>query len=566
MNSSQNSRRWLAKSDKQPTTMAEIHKLLLVNRGVSDEPSFFSPRSPVEMQLGEVGIDEAQVTVALDRIEQARQQQESVLVFGDYDVDGITATAVMWEALQAIGITAQPFIPHREKHGYGLSTRAVDEVLAGASRPSLIITADNGIVAHASLTRLAEAGVDVIVSDHHQPEDAGYPPALAVVHSTKLCGCTVAWFLAQAIKRRFLDDYDPSTDTKLGLDLTVLATVADQVPLLGANRSFVVHGLPALRRSERVGLQSLMTWANVAPSTITTTTINFGLAPRLNAMGRLAHGLDALRLLCTTNRDRARQLTQVISDMNSRRQELTAQWLTTARLAAEAQAAERVLVVASTEYHEGVIGLLAGRLMEEYAKPTIVIAVGESTAKASARSISQVNVVELIRQVRHDLLEVGGHPMAAGFSLEVSKIKIVTDQLHTLARERVQPEWLVPGLELEAYLPADLVTAELADEVATFEPFGAGNPQPVFGWQKLALTKVETFGSDKQHLRLKLAVPTQSQPVTALAWGKADLAEELKAGNQIDVAAALEWNEWQGRQSLQLMIKDLRLSRLGEHL
>lgn len=566
MNSSQNSRRWLAKSDKQPTTMAEIHKLLLVNRGVSDEPSFFSPRSPVEMQLGEVGIDEAQVTVALDRIEQARQQQESVLVFGDYDVDGITATAVMWEALQAIGITAQPFIPHREKHGYGLSTRAVDEVLAGASRPSLIITVDNGIVAHASLTRLAEAGVDVIVSDHHQPEDAGYPPALAVVHSTKLCGCTVAWFLAQAIKRRFLDDYDPSTDTKLGLDLTVLATVADQVPLLGANRSFVVHGLPALRRSERVGLQSLMTWANVAPSTITTTTINFGLAPRLNAMGRLAHGLDALRLLCTTNRDRARQLTQVISDMNSRRQELTAQWLTTARLAAEAQAAERVLVVASTEYHEGVIGLLAGRLMEEYAKPTIVIAVGESTAKASARSISQVNVVELIRQVRHDLLEVGGHPMAAGFSLEVSKIKIVTDQLHTLARERVQPEWLVPGLELEAYLPADLVTAELADEVATFEPFGAGNPQPVFGWQKLALTKVETFGSDKQHLRLKLAVPTQSQPVTALAWGKADLAEELKAGNQIDVAAALEWNEWQGRQSLQLMVKDLRLSRLGEHL
>lgn len=566
MNSSQNSRRWLAKSDKQPTTMTEIHKLLLVNRGVSDEPSFFSPRSPVEMQLGEVGIDEAQVTVALDRIEQARQQQEPVLVFGDYDVDGITATAVMWEALQAIGITAQPFIPHREKHGYGLSTRAVDEVLAGVSRPSLIITVDNGIVAHASLTRLAEAGVDVIVSDHHQPEDAGYPPALAVVHSTKLCGCTVAWFLAQAIKRRFLDDYDPSTDTKLGLDLTVLATVADQVPLLGANRSFVVHGLPALRRSERVGLQSLMTWANVAPSTITTTTINFGLAPRLNAMGRLAHGLDALRLLCTTNRDRARQLTQVISDMNSRRQELTAQWLITARLAAEAQAAERVLVVASTEYHEGVIGLLAGRLMEEYAKPTIVIAVGESTAKASARSISQVNVVELIRQVRHDLLEVGGHPMAAGFSLEVSKIEIVTNQLHTLARERVRPEWLVPSLELEAYLPADLVTAELADEIATFEPFGVGNPQPVFGWQKLTLTKVETFGSDKQHLRLKLSVPTQSQPVTALAWGQAGLADKLAAGEEIDLAAALEWNEWQGRQSLQLMVKDLRLSRLGEHL
>src|SRR5258708_712931 len=249
---------------------------------------------------------------AVARILEARDKKQDVFLFGDYDADGVSATAILWEGLQSIGVVARPFIPHRSKNGYGLSVKTLESVLAG-KRPDLLITVDNGIVAHDAFRMLKELKIDAILTDHHSREKK-VPDALAVIHTTQLCGSTVAWFLARELSK---------TAARDSLDLTAIATIADQMPLSGVNRSFVKFGLEALRRTRRVGLQLLIAKAGLEPTQLNVSAINYGIAPRINAMGRLKHGMDALRLICTKNMQRADQLVKELNETNVSRQELT---------------------------------------------------------------------------------------------------------------------------------------------------------------------------------------------------------------------------------------------------
>jgi len=547
---------WQYKSKTTPTSIEELKRLLLAERQIktaAEIETFFHPVHPDQYSLESVGLSSSAMKRAVERIHQAAHQKETVVIFGDYDVDGVCATAILWEALRAVGVVAQPFLPHREKHGYGLTARSLKALLAEHS-PDLVITVDNGIVAHDAFVELKKRGIFTILTDHHSPEmiEAAphYPEADIIVQSTQLSGSGVAWFLARELS---------PLATQPSLDLMSLATIADQMPLLGINRSFVVHGMAALKKTNRIGLHALMTTAGVNPVELTTETINYVLAPRINAMGRLKHSLDALRLVCTTSAERAAALVEELNSTNTTRQELTSDMIEHALQQAAQWTDQNIIIVADTRYHEGVIGLLASKLVETYGKPTIAIAIGETLIKASARSIPGVNITELIRMVKDDLLEVGGHPMAAGFAALPEKLASIQSRLEKLAKAQLTAEMLTPTLEVECALTVELVSLETAELVQELAPFGKANLEPIFALPVMKVVSSEAVGKAGSHLKLNLTFNTVNGPqfLTALGWSKGELAKTVAAGAHVRLAGTLCLNSWKNKQSLQTVIKDV---------
>lgn len=543
---------WDILSSDTPASCEQVVDLLLKNRNVLEENSldFFSPKHPSDLSLQEVGIDSVQMHKAVARIKQAKENKEYVVVFGDYDADGVTATAILWETLYEMGVKALPFIPSREKHGYGVSDRSLNDLLADR-RPDLIITVDNGIVAHSAFERLQREGIDAIITDHHLPEikedKPHYPPAYAIVHSTKLCGATTAWFLARELDKQKAAEL---------LDLCAIGTIADQMILLDANRSFAYHGVKALQKTKRIGLLNLYEMAGVKAEDVTSYTINFAIAPRINAMGRLGSALDALRALCTKDKEKSSKLIQVLQSTNEQRQELTWSMVEGAMKRAAEWENEKIIIVSSAEYHEGVIGLIAGKLMEEFSKPAIAISIGDGVAKASTRSVNGVNVVELIRQVRDELIDVGGHPMAAGFSLQSDKIESVTRRLQKIAQEQIDEALLTPHITIEAVLPLNLVQMELVKALKRFEPFGNGNTDPVFGFENVQILQVYSIGREKKHLKMVIG-NDEGVAIDCIGFGLGPLEEQLHQIKVIDVAGTIGVNEWHGKKNVQMVIKDV---------
>ncbi|MFH2118535.1 MAG: single-stranded-DNA-specific exonuclease RecJ [Candidatus Paceibacterota bacterium] len=540
---------WQFLSESIPQSPEDLEQLMLHNRKITDPLKFFNPISPSQISLEEIGIDLEQTRIAKERILLAIKKKEQIIVFGDYDADGICATAIMWEALYALGAEVLPLIPHREKHGYGLTWAAIQE-LEKRTLPALIVTVDTGIVALEAVADLAGKGVDVIITDHHQPEDT-LPEALAIIHSPEISGSAVAWFLARELNE---------AATQKSLDLVGLATVSDMMPLRGVNRSLVFYGLQAIASTERLGLKALIKVANLGSRKIDAGTIGYALAPRINAMGRLSHGLDALRLLCTTSKSRALELATLVDDTNLNRQQLTTDLMQLAKQQVIGQKKENLLIAHSPDFHEGVIGLIAGKLADWYAKPVIVISTGGETAKASARSVPGVNITELIRTGRQYLLEVGGHPMAAGFGFEKNKLDELMNHLYEQARETIDPALLQKTMAIECLLPLALVDEKLIKTIEKFAPFGQVNPEPIFALQDIRITKVQTVGNEGQHLKLTVQDAGDGSELTALAWGKGEIATNLTPGQLISVAGILEANQWRERITLQLIIKDLQIS------
>jgi single-stranded-DNA-specific exonuclease len=552
---------WQYKSSQAPQDYKALETLLLAHRGVvalQDQEAFFDPLHPDTFSAEDVGIDPVELQKAVDRIHLARDRKEEVVIFGDYDADGVCSTAILWEALRAVGVVAKPFLPHREKHGYGLSMRSLEAVLA-EHKPQLLITVDNGVVAHDAFAELARLGIDTILTDHHQPEveiidgkeQPKFPVAQVRVHTTTLCGSGVAWFFARALS---------AEAAQASLELTAIATVADQMKLLGINRSLVVHGMHELRKTERVGLQFLIAKSGVELAKLGTDTLNYGIVPRINAMGRLKHSLDALRLVCTTSPERAQILVNELHATNTARQDLTSEMIDHAIEQAEEWKDQHIIVVASEDYHEGVIGLLAGKLVETYSKPAIAIAIGEKVAKASARSIAGINITELLRQVRDELLEVGGHPLAAGFAALPEKVASVKARLEKLAKEQITPEQLKPSLLLECPLPAELLRLDTAEKLQRFAPFGQGNTEPLFSFPTGVVRSATQVGKESRHLRLQVVFNAEDNPqeLCCMSWNTGHRVSEFTPGSTVEVAGTLSINEWKNRRSLQIMCNDLK--------
>lgn len=537
-----------------PSTADELIEILIKNRGVAgkkDKEEFVKPTFPLTFTAKDVGIDEKQMRRAVKMIKEAKKKQSRVLVFGDYDADGVCSTAIMWETLNAFGCKVLPFIPHREKHGYGLSQKALDEILADkAMRPELIVTVDNGIVAIDAVKRLKKEGVRVILTDHHQPEKTGYPPADAVIHTTQLCGATTGWMLAHTLM--------PKAAAKL-LDLCGVATIADMVPLKGPNRSFAKFGLEALRTTTRPGLKMLFHVAGIVQSNITVQEVSYGIAPRLNAMARLGDAKDALRLLCSRNPARIRELATKVHVTNTDRQDLTAKMIDTAKTKHKEWEHEHIIVIEDESFHDGVIGLIAGKLAEDYWKPVIVISKRDGTSKASARSIPGVNIIELIRKVRKDLLDVGGHPMAAGFSVESEKIERVKKKLCELARKEITADMLVKKVNVDCVLPWKLVNEKTVRALQVLEPHGMANPVPVFMFENMTVVQASAMGRDQEHLKLILKHPSAKtgELLQGVGFRMSRTWVESKNGQLYKVIGNIQVNVWRSKREIQIRIVEV---------
>ena len=381
------SRRWevLGKTPKRSISLKEIEKILLKNRGLTGEKArkeFLSPTAPEALTLKGLGINQLQVKKAVERIKKAGKKGEMIIVYGDYDADGISATAVLWERLYSLGLNVLPPIPERVSEGYGLNSESIKKLKEENPSLGLIVTVDHGIVAGAQVEAAKKLGIDVIVTDHHQP-GGKKPKPYALIHTTQIGGAALAWILAREIK-----------SVRDGLDLVAIGTIADQLPLVGANRSFAKYGLVSLNSTQRVGLNALFSEAGIVKGEIGPYEVGFMIAPRINAMGRLVHAIDSLRLLCTKNNQRAGELARLLNKTNLERQRIVEEVVLHAlRQAQDESFARSVIVVAHESYHEGVIGLAAARLVEEFYRPAIVISKKGKIAKASARSISGFNII-----------------------------------------------------------------------------------------------------------------------------------------------------------------------------
>jgi single-stranded-DNA-specific exonuclease len=538
----------------------EIITALLNNRGLTDsaqQQAFLHPAPPASLTLDSVGIDSKQTEKAVKRIIQAANKGEPIIIFGDYDADGITATGVLWETLSYLKIPAYPFIPSRDRHGYGLSVKGIEEAIFSLKpgvrgvKP-LFVTVDNGIVAYEAAAYLKANHIDLIITDHHQPGPT-LPPCYALVHTDSLAGAGVAWMFAKSLATHMKAGESITGST---LDLTTIGTVADMVPLTGANRQLVTAGLVALQKSKRPGLKALFDNAKIEPDTpITTYHINYVIAPRINAMGRLEHALDSLRLLLTTNPDRAVSLAHVLSDTNVTRQDLTQTFLDQAQTLVGETLNQNLIVVDHADFHEGVIGLVAGKLVETYYRPAIVISRGELVSKASVRSVPGVNIIEYLRQFSAFYVNAGGHPMAAGFTIETHKISEFKSVIQADALKTINPELLIPSLTVDCAITLEDISMDLYQALQQLKPFGMANREPVFCTSQCRVIDIRTVGKTGAHLKVSFQAPSG----TIYHGIGFNMAKKVSLdATHVDVAYTIEENVWNHTRTLQLHLKDVK--------
>lgn len=513
---------------------------LLLNRGIKTEKEiekFFNPSLKDYPDLIKIpGIKNA-----FKRVQKAIDSQETIIVYGDYDVDGICASAILYKGLTSLGAKVLPYIPHREKEGYGLSNLGLE--FARDSGATLVITVDNGIVALEQAKFAKEIGLDLIITDHHLPLDQ-LPDAFGIVHSTNMCGAGVAWCLI----KDFINE-DLSKDL---LELVAIATIADLIPLVGIGRAFVFEGIKKLNKTKSIGLKALIQESGITQE-IGAYEIGHIIGPRINAIGRLEHAIDALRLVCTKDPLKARKLAKILCDANLQRQQLTALAIEEAEVLIKNNGTKKIHILDSKNWVPGIIGLVAARICQEHYVPAIALSVGPTHAKGSARSTDGINIVEVIRSCSDILVDVGGHKGAAGFTIANTNLEVfkkrVEKYIDTL--EGTQGEAV---LEIEAEVEKKMLTKALTKKLEEFEPTGFGNPKPLLVTKNFILDEVRVVGEGGKHLKLKV------EGIDAIAFGMGQWAQILKKGQFVDLAYCLEINKFNGSEILQLKVKDLKVS------
>ncbi|HCM82600.1 MAG: Single-stranded-DNA-specific exonuclease RecJ [Microgenomates group bacterium GW2011_GWC1_43_11] len=565
---------------------------ILRNRGISskkDIEAFLHPKHPDQLSLADVSLDEKSMKKAITRILKAIKTKESIVVYTDYDADGLTGGAIVWETVYKLGGRIMPYVPHRVEEGYGLTEKGIDAVLKNF-HPTLLITVDHGITAFKEIEYAESKGMDVIVTDHHM-KPKKLPDAL-IIHTTKLSGAGVAFFLAKELITRVIAIRQPAEKQSLQLNnvpmqqflyellpLAAIGTIADMMPLLGTNRSIAKYGLEELRKTNRVGLLSLMEEAGVRKDQLTAYSISHMLAPRLNAMGRMEHALDGLRLLCTNSREKAVQLASKLGLTNRERQQLTLDTTIHAKEYVQREYGEtikkKLLFVAHQSYSQGIIGLVAGKLVETYYLPSIVVSIGEDISKASARSIKGFDVVEAIRSFSHLLVDVGGHPLAAGFTVKTEKLQELQEQLEKLAQKEITDAMLKRPVPIDLELPLGEVTEELYEQLQQLQPFGFGNPDPVFLSKGVKVMDFRKIGLDGKHLKFRISSNNRATrfdskfsarrvkqcnnaTFDAVFFNHASFSDDLKPDQPVDIAYTIDLNEWNGNRQLQLKVKDIQ--------
>lgn len=542
---------------------------LLVLRGLGDPEAAHRFLHPDLRQLRDP-FHMADMQAAVERLRRAIERQEKILIYGDYDVDGAMAVVVLLTALRSLGARVETHIPHRLTEGYGMRVPVVEQ--AAATGCKVMISVDTGVREHEAIGRARELGVDCIVTDHHLP-DAQLPPACAILNPHRrdcaypdknLSGVGVAFKLVQAL----LGQDVPDRLIQSYLKIVAIGTIADVVPLVGENRVIAHFGLAGLRQPVHNGLRALLAVAGLDGQSvnrrITTGGVGFRLAPRLNAGGRMENARDAVDLFTTPEPEKAREIAERLDRLNRERQEVEEQILAKALAVIEDRgfaasprdrAGRYSLVVAGAGWHRGVIGLVAQRLVERFYLPTLVIAIEDGVGHGSGRSIAGFHLVEALDQAGDLFDRYGGHAQAAGFSLDAARIPELEARFERYARAKLRPEELEPILRLDAELSLREVDHNLYKALRQLEPYGVGNPTPVFAVRSARLLEPPRVLKDK-HLKLRIAQGSMS--TEAMGWGLAGRTPALTASQQVDVAFTVDEDVFQDVPFLQLVIKDIR--------
>lgn len=504
---------------------------------------------------------------AVDRIQYAINHNEPIAIYGDYDVDGVTATALLVQALQGLGANVRGYIPNRFDEGYGLNKEALDSLEADGVK--LVITVDCGIRSPDEALHARTIGLDLIISDHHHPDGSNLPPALAVINpkqygdpypDKELAGVGIAYKIVEALAS--LPSFANLIDLADLLDLVALGTVADLAPLVGENRVLVRKGLKQIRETKRQGLFSLAGVAQVKLDKITAGDIGFMLGPRLNASGRLESALASFELLTTTDFMRAGQLAQQLDVQNRQRQAITKSMQAQAEAIALGEDPDAFLFFAAHEdFNPGVVGLTASRLTEVYYRPAVVAAKGPGETRGSCRSIPEFHITDALDLCKDLLVRHGGHAAAAGFTVKNENLPELVARLKTIAKEQLEGKDLRQTLTADMEVALEELNFEVLKHLHYLEPTGYGNPDAVFVARDVKVKSSRTVGAEGRHLKLSLE-DARGAAYDCIGFRMGGLQASLPP--RVDALFTLEANEWNGRTTLQLNLKDVKAAGLPD--
>ncbi|MFC1947384.1 single-stranded-DNA-specific exonuclease RecJ [Chloroflexota bacterium] len=526
---------------------------LLYNRGITQPSDIETFLAADERLRGDPNILPG-MHAAVARLYRALLSREKIAIYGDFDADGITATALLVQGLSMLDCEAIPYIPDRVNEGYGLKTTALETLQKQGV--SLVVTVDCGITAVSEIKQASKMGLDIIVTDHHVPLD-DIPAAAAVIDpklpgsiypTPELAGVGVAMKLLEALFSG-LGKVDKLEEV---IDLVALGTVADMVPLLGENRYLVKQGLTILKNSPRLGIQEIINQTGLDASNINSTSISWTIAPRLNAAGRVGDAMNSYRLLMTDSMEETRQLAEWLEQKNLERQKLTTLALERAREQVVKQVDQPLLIASDPSYPAGIIGLVAGRLTEEYYKPVIVIRTGDRYCGGSSRSIPEFNMIEALNKCSHLLTRFGGHSRAAGLSLYTSNLPQLKQALLEIAAEELEGVDLRPKIDIDVETTLPDLGGDTYPTIQKMAPFGQGNPVPTFLSRGVEVVSSSTMGSDNSHLRMKVKQGTML--FDTVGFGLGNYINEISS--TINIVFNLEMDHWNGQSKLRLNVLD----------
>lgn len=564
--SEQSNYQWAVHSETEPVheipsffsrfSLTPAAARILIRRGISTEEavSHFLYDTPEDLHDPFLmkGMNKA-----VPRILEAIKNREKIVIYGDYDVDGITSTSVLLLGLRKLGAETDFYIPAREGEGYGLNGPALEKIAESGCR--LLITVDCGI-SSADLIDAKPEGMDIIITDHHVPPDR-IPEALAVLNPQQkdcpypdkyLAGVGVAYTLCRGLYlssgQGLYTDY---------LELAALGTIADVVPLLGENRIIVREGLARMKNTSLLGLSALMAAAGIAGTDVTSDRVAFTLAPRLNAAGRVTHAKNGVRLFMSQSPEEAQSMAQELCDTNARRQSIEKDIAVQAseRLEELRTQQNQVLVVDGKDWHPGVIGIVASRLMERCHRPVLMVSVKDGIGKGSCRSIPAFDMYEALKSQADILIQFGGHHMAAGFSIEEKNIPLLRERLNAYGAERLQEKDFIPILDVEEKIPLSEVTVDLIHSLMQLEPFGCANPNPLFLSTSMTVQGTRRIGREQRHFKCFLA---QGRDRRDAVWWNPDEERICRDGESVSAVYVPQINSWNG-EHVQLVLKDMKV-------
>lgn len=511
----------------------------------------------------------SQMEKAVARVAKAKEEKESVMIFGDYDADGVTSSVILKEALDDLGILSDVYIPDRQSEGYGMNLKAVEEFKK--KNIGLIITVDCGTSNAEEIEKAKEYGIDTIVVDHHhvplkipqplavinpQMKNSGYP-------DKTLAGVGVAFKFIGALYEKLCPQ--KKEQLKWLLDLVAIGTVADCVPLIGENRTVVKYGLVVLAKTRRAGLREIF---NVGRILIDENNfpdsqkIAFQIAPRINAAGRMDHANVAYNLIMAKDQVNARTLALELESNNQRRQKITSKIVEEVRIVASSMFKNKKLIFALGEHFPiGVAGLAAGKIAEEFNKPTVILQKGDECSQGSLRSIPNVNIIEAVEKCGEFLIKYGGHNQAAGIKIANENLEKFFAKLNSIVEEELEGKDITPEIEIDLEIFPKDVDFGLAEMLKKMEPFGNGNSEPVFIMKNLTINELKLVGNGEKHLKLFLRCRDGSPKIfEAIGFRLGEKANEFKTGDSIDAVFNLQQDEWNGNKKIQLKLVDFKLS------